>query len=305
MGPPPSRRPASLAAWLSANAFHPAPGALAPGASAGPAWSGGRPRVIGILNLTPDSFSDGGRLATVEDALRAAGRMLAQGADGLDLGGQSTRPGASDVGPEEEARRVLPALAAIRAAHPEAILSVDTFHAPVAAAALEAGADWINDVGGGRRDPAILKVVAAADCPYVLMHSRGDSTCMDELAVYGDVVLEVRQELLEGSGRAMAAGIRRERLIWDPGLGFAKTTEQNLELLRRLSELAGDGFPVLVGPSRKRFIGAVLEEPRPRARLWGTAAVCGQAIAAGATILRVHDVGPIVQVVRMAAVLRG
>ena len=305
MGPPPSRRPASLAAWLSANAFHPAPGALAPGASAGPAWSGGRPRVIGILNLTPDSFSDGGRLATVEDALRAAGRMLAQGANGLDLGGQSTRPGASDVGPEEEARRLLPALAAIRAAHPEAILSVDTFRAPVAAAALEAGADWINDVGGGRRDPAILKVVAAADCPYVLMHSRGDSTSMDELAVYGDVVQEVRQELLEGSGRAMAAGIRRERLIWDPGLGFAKTTEQNLELLRRLSELAGDGFPVLVGPSRKRFIGAVLEEPRPRARLWGTAAVCGQAIAAGATILRVHDVGPIVQVVRMAAVLRG
>ena len=286
----PSRRPASLAAWLSANAFPTAPAV---------------PRVIGILNLTPDSFSDGGRLAAVEDALRAAGRMLAQGADGLDLGGQSTRPGASDAGPEEEARRVLPALAAIRAAHPEAILSVDTFRAPVAAAALEAGADWINDVGGGRRDPAILKVVAAADCPYVLMHSRGDSTSMDELAVYGDVVQEVREELLESSGRAMAAGIRRERLIWDPGLGFAKTTEQNLELLRRLSELAGDGFPVLVGPSRKRFIGAVLEEPRPRARLWGTAAVCGQAIAAGAAILRVHDVGPIVKVVRMAAVLRG
>ena len=301
----PSRRPASLAAWLSANAFPPAPGALAPGASAGPPWAGGPPRVIGILNLTPDSFSDGGRLTTVDDALRAAGRMLAEGADGLDLGGQSTRPGASDVGPEEEARRVLPALAAIRAAHPEALLSVDTFRASVAAAALEAGADWINDVGGGRRDPAILKVVAAADCPYVLMHSRGDSTSMDELAVYGDVVQEVRQELLEGSGRAMAAGIRRERLIWDPGLGFAKTTEQNLELLRRLSELAGDGFPVLVGPSRKRFIGAVLEEPRPRARLWGTAAICGQAIAAGAAILRVHDVGPIVQVVRMAAVLRG
>jgi len=301
----PSRRPACLAAWLGANTLPSATGAMAPGAPAGPTWGGTRPRVIGILNLTPDSFSDGGRLTTVEDALRAAGRKLAQGADGLDLGGQSTRPGANDVGPQEEARRVLPAMAAIRAAHPEAILSVDTFRAPVAAAALEAGADWINDVGGGRRDPAILKVVAAASCPYVLMHSRGDSTSMDELAVYGDVVQEVRQELLEGSGRAMAAGIRRERLIWDPGLGFAKTTEQNLELLRRLSELAGDGFPVLVGPSRKRFIGAVLEEPRPRARLWGTAAVCGQAIAAGAAILRVHDVGPIVQVVRMAAVLRG
>jgi dihydropteroate synthase len=209
------------------------------------------------------------------------------------------------VGAEEEIRRVLPALQAIRAAHPEALLSVDTFRAPVAQAALAAGADWINDVGGGRRDPAILEVVAAADCPYVLMHSRGDSTSMDSLAVYGDVVAEVRQELQQASERAMAAGIRRERLIWDPGLGFAKTTEHNLELLRRLSELAGEDFPLLVGPSRKRFIGAVLAEPRPRARLWGTAAVCAQAIAAGAAIVRVHDVAPIVQVARMAAALRG
>ena len=266
---------------------------------------GGATLVMGILNLTPDSFSDGGLLPDPQAALRAAGRMLAQGADLLDLGGQSTRPGAGEIGAEREIERVLPVLQAIRAAHPEAVLSVDTFRAPVAAAALAAGADWINDVGGGQRDPEILKLVAEAGCPYVLMHSRGDSTSMDELAVYGDVVQEVRQELLESSERAMAAGICRERLIWDPGLGFAKTTEQNLELLRRLSELAGDGFPVLVGPSRKRFIGAVLEEPRPRARLWGTAAICGQAIAAGAAILRVHDVGPIVQVVRMAAVLRG
>jgi len=266
---------------------------------------GAGPRVIGILNLTPDSFSDGGRLATVEAAVRAAGRMLAQGADGLDLGGQSTRPGAADVGTEEEIRRVLPALQAIRAAHPEALLSVDTFRAPVAQAAQAAGANRINDVGGGRRDPAILEVVAAADCPYVLMHSRGDSASMDSLAVYGDVVAEVRQELQQASERALAAGIRRERLIWDPGLGFAKTTEHNLELLRRLSELAGEDFPLLVGPSRKRFIGAVLAEPRPRARLWGTAAVCAQAIAAGAAIVRVHDVAPIVQVARMAAALRG
>lgn len=261
--------------------------------------------VMGILNLTPDSFSDGGRLHGVDGAVRAAGRMLAQGADLLDLGGQSTRPGAEEIGAEREIERVLPVLQAIRAAHPEAVLSVDTFRAPVAEAALAAGADWINDVGGGRRDPEILKVVAAAGCPYVLMHSRGDSQSMDGLAVYGDVVAEVRQELLVATERALAAGVKAAQVIWDPGLGFAKTTEQNLELLRRLSELAGDGFPLLVGPSRKRFIGAVLEEPRPRARLWGTAAVCGQAIAAGAAILRVHDVGPIVQVVRMAAVLRG
>ena len=261
--------------------------------------------VMGILNLTPDSFSDGGLLHGVDGAVRAAGRMLAQGADLLDLGGQSTRPGAEEIGAEREIERVLPVLQAIRAAHPEAVLSVDTFRAPVAAAALAAGADWINDVGGGRRDPEILQVVAKAGCPYVLMHSRGDSQSMDGLAVYGDVVAEVRQELLVATERALAAGVKAAQVIWDPGLGFAKTTEQNLELLRRLSELAGDGFPLLVGPSRKRFIGAVLEEPRPRARLWGTAAVCGQAIAAGAAILRVHDVGPIVQVVRMAAVLRG
>jgi dihydropteroate synthase len=230
--------------------------------------------------------------------------MLAQGADLLDLGGQSTRPGAEDIGAEREIGRVLPVLQAIRAAHPEAVLSVDTFRAPVAEVALAAGADWINDVGGGRRDPEILKVVAAAGCPYVLMHSRGDSQSMDGLAVYGDVVQEVRQELLVATERALAAGVKAAQVIWDPGLGFAKTTEQNLELLRRLSELSGDGFPVLVGPSRKRFIGAVLEEPRPRARLWGTAAVCGQAIAAGAAILRVHDVGPVVQTARMVDALR-
>ena len=266
---------------------------------------GGATLVMGILNLTPDSFSDGGRLHGVDGAVRAAGRMLAQGADLLDLGGQSTRPGAEEIGAEREIERVLPVLQEIRAAHPEAVLSVDTFRAPVAAAALAAGADWINDVGGGRRDPEILEVVAKAGCPYVLMHSRGDSQSMDGLAVYGDVVAEVRQELLVATERALAAGVKPAQVIWDPGLGFAKTTEQNLELLRGLAALRTEGFPLLVGPSRKRFIGAVLEEPRPRARLWGTAAVCCQAIAAGAAILRVHDVGPIVQVVRMASVLRG
>lgn len=264
---------------------------------------GGATLVMGILNLTPDSFSDGGRLHGVDGAVRAAGRMLAQGADLLDLGGQSTRPGAEEIGAEREIGRVLPVLQAIRAAHPEAVLSVDTFRAPVAEAALAAGADWINDVGCGRRDPEILKVVASAGCPYVLMHSRGDSQSMDGLAVYGDVVAEVQQELLQATERALAAGVRAEQLIWDPGLGFAKTTPQNLTLLRGLAELRAEGYPLLVGPSRKRFIGAVLAEPRPQARLWGTAAVCGQAIAAGAAILRVHDVGPVVQTARMVDAL--
>jgi dihydropteroate synthase len=257
-------------------------------------------RVMGILNLTPDSFSDGGRLPTPAAALRQAGRMLADGADVLDLGAQSTRPGAAEVGVELECARLLPALAAIRSAHPQALLSVDTFHARVAEAALAAGADWINDVSGGQRDPAILKVVAAARCPYVLMHRRGDSSTMDRLAVYGDVVAEVREELLRATDLALAAGVRTEQVIWDPGLGFAKDPGHNLELLRRLAELRSEGFPLLVGPSRKRFIGAVLAEPRARARLWGTAAVCVQAVLAGAAILRVHDVRPIVQVALMA-----
>ena len=264
---------------------------------------GDRTGVMGILNLTPDSFSDGGRLQSLEGAVRAAGRMLAQGAAVLDLGGQSTRPGAEEIGAEREIGRVVQVLGAIRAAYPEAVLSVDTFRAPVAEAALAAGADWINDVGSGRRDPEILKVVAEAGCPYVLMHSRGDSRGMDGLAVYADVVAEVRQELLAATERALAAGVKGQQLIWDPGLGFAKATEHNLALLRGLAELRAEGFPLLVGPSRKRFIGAVLDEPRPRARLWGTAAVCGQAIAAGASILRVHDVGPIVQVARLADAL--
>ena len=260
--------------------------------------------VMGVINLTPDSFSDGGLFNTPERALRQATRQLASGAVVLDLGAQSTRPGAEEVGAEEEIRRLLPALKQIRAAHPQAVLSVDTFLAPVAQAALEAGADWINDVSGGRRDPAMLPLVAEAGCPYVLMHSRGDSKTMDGLTDYGsDVVAAVLGALEEASARAQHAGVTRDQLIWDPGLGFAKTTEQNLELLQELERLVQPGVPLLLGPSRKRFIGAVLDEPRAKARLWGTAAVCARAAAAGVAILRVHDVAPIVQVTKMASAL--
>lgn len=254
---------------------------------------------MGILNLTPDSFSDGGRFQRPDQALRQASRMIQAGAAVLDLGAQSTRPGAVEIGPKAELERLLPALEAIRTAFPQALLSVDTFHAEVAATALAAGADWINDVTGGRRDPAILRVVAQARCPYVLMHSRGDSQSMDGLTDYGDVVEDVCTELLRSSRRAEAEGVAASQLIWDPGLGFAKTHEQNLQLLRGLRRIHQRGFPLLVGPSRKRFIGEVLAEPRPRARLWGTAAVCAEAIRGGADVLRVHDVAPIVQTARM------
>lgn len=270
---------------------------------------------MGVLNLTPDSFSDGGRLATEEAALAQATRLLRQGATVLDLGAQSTRPGAEVVGPAQEWQRLLPALRAIRAAHPTALLSIDTFHAAVAEAALGEGADWINDVRGANttaagmegslRDPGMLPLIAAAGCPYVVMHSRGDSGSMDRLATYTDVVAQVRAELQAATDQALAAGVRPGQILWDPGLGFAKTTPQNLELIRCLGELAAAGYPLLVGPSRKRFIGAVLDEPRPRARLWGTAAVCALAVERGAAVLRVHDVGPIVQVVRMAEALAG
>jgi len=271
-----------------------------------PACWGERPALMGVVNLTPDSFSDGGRFNRLDLALKEASKQVSAGADVLDLGAQSTRPGAEEVGAEEELRRLLPSLRAIRSAHPELIISVDTFLAPVAEAALEAGADWINDVSGGRRDPAMLPLVAEAGCPYVLMHSRGDSSTMDACTDYGDcgVVAGVLNELRLSTDRALAAGLRREQLIWDPGLGFAKTNEQNLELLCRLEALQGDGIPLLLGPSRKRFIGAVLDEPRARARIWGTAAVCARAVAAGVQVLRVHDVGPISQVVRMAAAVK-
>lgn len=260
---------------------------------------------MGILNLTPDSFSDGGRFDRPEAALRQAQRMLAAGADVLDLGAQSTRPGAAEIGAQAERERLLPVLRAIRRAHPAALLSVDTFHASVAEAALAEGADWVNDVRGGSalRDPAMAALVASASCPYVLMHNRGDSRAMDGLAVYGDVLAEVGAELLAATDQLLATGVQPGRILWDPGLGFAKTPEQNLELLAGLDRLAAEGFQLLVGPSRKRFIGTVLDEPRPRARLWGTAAVCALAISRGASVLRVHDVGPIVQTARMADAL--
>ena len=274
----------------------------------GGSW-GQRTQVMGVINLTPDSFSDGGRFDHPDQALKQARRFATAGVSVLDLGAQSTRPGAEDVGSGEELRRLLPSLRLIRSAIDSeslpALISVDTYRASVAEAALEAGADWINDISGGTRDPEILKVVADAGCPYVLMHSRGDSQTMDGLVDYGaaGVVAGVLRELRLSTETALAAGIRQDQLIWDPGLGFAKTTEQNLELLRGLERLKVDGIPLLVGPSRKRFIGAVLNEPRPKARLWGTAAVVARCVAAGVDVVRVHDGAAIAQVTRMADAL--
>ena len=245
-----------------------------------PSCWGQRPALMGVINLTPDSFSDGGRFNRPDLALDEASRQVRDGVDVIDLGAQSTRPGAIEVGADEELRRLIPCLDAIRSAHPELIISVDTFLAPVAEAALEAGANWINDVSGGRRDPAMLTLLAGSGSPYVLMHSRGDSLTMDACTDYGDqgVVSGVLEELRFSTERALQAGLSVEQLIWDPGLGFAKSNEQNLELIRGLERLQQDDIPLLLGPSRKRFIGAVLDQPSPEARIWVTAAVCARSV---------------------------
>lgn len=257
----------------------------------------GRPRVMGVLNLTPDSFSDGGRWLQPSDpgpAVERALAMLEDGADLVDLGAESTRPGggvygagAREVSAEEEIERLLPVLEALRAAT-DAPLSVDTRKAAVARRALEAGADLVNDVSAlGDRDMA--GVIAAAGCPAVLMHSRGEIATMQREVQFRDVLSEVRSELAAAVERAVAAGIPRERIVVDPGIGFGKTAEQNLALVGALPHLGELGLPILVGASRKSFLGAVTGAP-PTGRLPESLAAAGRAAAGGAAIVRVHDV---------------
>ncbi|MEA2599057.1 MAG: dihydropteroate synthase [Acidobacteriota bacterium] len=266
---------------------------------------GGRPRIAGVLNLTPDSFSDGGLWS---DPAQAAGRglaMLAEGADLLDLGAESTRPGggvygegARTVPPEAEASRLLPVLERLRAAT-DAPLSVDTRKGKVARQALEAGADLINDVSA-LSDPLLGRAVAAAGCPLVLMHSRGDLGTMQRGIHFDDLLGEVKAELAAAMGRAVAAGIPESQLVLDPGIGFGKTWEQNLALIRGLGELADLGRPLLVGASRKSFLARAAERPGvppapPDRRLGGSLAAVAWAAALGVAVVRVHDVAETVQ----------
>lgn len=247
------------------------------------------PALMGILNVTPDSFSDGALYADTEQAVARAWRIAEEGGHLLDVGGESTRPGSQPVDAEEEVRRVLPVLEALGADYPLPV-SVDTSRASVAARAVEAGARVLNDVSALRRDPELARVAAANDTVLVLMHSRGTPETMQSMAVYDDLLGEVAEELLRSVDAALSSGVRPERIWLDPGIGFAKTAEQNLELLRRLPELCALGFPAVVGTSRKRFIGRVTGVEDPQDRLEGTLASCVLALQAGASILRVHDV---------------
>ena len=255
-----------------------------------------RPRVVGIVNVTPDSFSDGGMLRTVDDARRHVERLVLEGADVVDIGGESTRPqGATPVDAEEELGRVLPVVEAVRRDHPDLPISVDTVKARVARAAILAGASIVNDVSGFRLDPEMASTCAehGGGTGVVLMHSRGDVATMAtfEHANYGpDVVSEVCAELSLSIQRALAAGVRAECVVVDPGVGFAKRGEHSLAVLAGLHRLAGLGYPILVGASRKRFIGAITGASSPGDRVAGTVGANVAALERGARLFRVHDV---------------
>ncbi|MCM2427755.1 dihydropteroate synthase [Streptomyces sp. RKAG337] len=271
-----------------------------------PEWD--RCAVMGVVNVTPDSFSDGGQWFDPELAVKHGMDLVASGADIVDVGGESTRPGAARVSEAEELRRVIPVVRELAAAG--VLVSVDTMRAAVAGQAVAAGARLVNDVSGGGADPAMIPVVADAGVPFVVMHWRGQSIDMNNRAVYGDVVAEVVAELREGCERAVAGGIDPRRIILDPGLGFAKNAEHDLALMAHLGRLRELGRPLLVAASRKRFLGRVLagsagDPPPARERDAATAAVSAIAAREGAWAVRVHEVHASADAVRVSRAIEG
>lgn len=254
---------------------------------------GKRTYLMGVLNVTPDSFSDGGDYYTIESALAQAENMVKSGVDIIDIGGQSTRPGAAEISLEEEIDRVIPVVEILRQKAEifgSVPISVDTTRAQVAKAAVEAGADIINDISGATFDSEMLSTVAQLKVPIILMHIRGTPQTMQKLTDYRDLIGEIREFLESRIAEAVAAGIDKSHIILDPGIGFAKNYSQNLEILQQLAKFRGLDCPILVGVSRKSFIGHILNQPLAKQRIWGTAAACTGAIANSADILRVHDV---------------
>lgn len=271
---------------------------------------GSRTYVMGILNITPDSFSGDGLMYNgdlIEQSLRQAEYFLKYGADILDVGGESTRPGSQPVNADDEIQRVIPVIAAIHAEFPAAIISIDTYKAQVAEAAFNAGAHVLNDIWALRADPALASVAAAFQAPVILMHNRSNPASLEigsQLgnaylgSTYENLIEDVKRELLASVELAVAAGVEESRIILDPGLGFGKTREHNLELINHLDEIRSLGFPVLLGPSRKSFIGFTLDLPADQ-RLEGTAATISVGITRGADIIRVHDVKEMARVAKM------
>lgn len=255
--------------------------------------------VMGILNITPDSFYEGSRVPLLDDVLTRAGLMLEHGAQILDVGGESTRPGSDSVDGQEERRRVLPVIEALRKAYPEAVLSVDTYRADTAEAAIAAGADIINDISAMEADKRMLEVAVRTKAPIILMHMRGTPKNMQQNCQYQDVVQEVAVYLAKRAQLLREQGVGADKIILDPGIGFAKDVEQNLRLMRDLKVLTSFGYPVLLAASRKSTIGAVLGGVPAEERLEGTIATSLQAVYAGAQMVRVHDVQANVRAIRM------
>ena len=260
---------------------------------------GERTYLMGILNVTPDSFSDGGEFNNVGAALSQAREMITNGVDIIDIGGESTRPNAEAVSIEEELQRVIPVIERLRK-ESSIPVSIDTTKAIVAQKAIAAGADIVNDISGATFDREMLSTVAKLNVPIILMHMRGNPKTMQSLTDYDDVVREVQEFLKTQVGKAIACGIKRSNIIIDPGIGFAKKAPQSLELLQRLNELKALSLPMLVGVSRKSFMRPILHQDDAKQRVWGTAAACYGAIARGADILRVHDVAQMHDVCRVA-----
>ena len=258
---------------------------------------GGKTHVMGILNITPDSFYDGKRYNTVKNAVDHALKMIEEGADIIDVGGESTRPGAHPVSEAEELKRIIP-LIKILSKQIQKPISIDTYKAKVAEKAIDAGASIINDIGGLLMNKHMAKVAAEAKVPVIIMHKKGKPRTMQKNPIRKNVMSEIMSYLQKSVSRAVNAGIDEDKIILDPGIGFGKTLHQNLKILKRLKEFKSMGFPILIGTSRKQFIGAILKLST-RERLYGTLATLAIAVMNGAHIVRVHDVREAVQVVRI------
>ena len=261
---------------------------------------GQKTSIMGIMNLTPDSFSDGGELSDVNLVLKRVQYLIDSGVDVIDLGGQSTRPGAVEVGTKIEILRLIPSLKEIRSKYPELLISVDTFNSEVAYEALLNGANWINDVTGGRRDERILEIVSEFKCPFVITHSKGNSQTMNQLTKYDNLIEDILSDLTKLTEKALSKNIRKDKIIWDPGIGFAKNSYQNILILKNLSKFKCYGYPILIGASRKRFIGEILGIDNPQDRDIGTLAISSICSKFKVDLVRVHNVSLNYQVLKLS-----
>ncbi len=261
---------------------------------------GQKTSIMGIINLTPDSFSDGGDFCSIEKVLNQVNYFVSNGVDVIDLGAQSTRPGAIEIGAKNESKRLIPYLKKIRSEYPNVLISIDTFNSEVAHEALSNGANWINDVTGGRRDEEILDVVSEFNCPFVITHSRGNSLNMNKLTIYDDFLVDIIYSLESLTKKAINKKVSKDKIIWDPGIGFSKDNRQNIEILRNIDFFKKFEFPLLIGASRKRFIGEILNEPNPKERDIGTLAISCLCSQQNIHLVRVHNVKINYQVLKVS-----